>query len=351
MIRNAQLHALSAQLCVFVTGCAFETLVLAIAPLRRYNRLNIIFGGERRVNIIDGHMHTKYFPENWFTDCARARGYSAYAILSLSCMSSFGGAANNEQCLAVKRADPTRAYFFAGLTHPCGDYAAHVRYWLDRGADGIKLIETKPTVWRETGVDLSDARFDPMFDYLERTGTPVLWHVGDPAAFWHRDQAPEFAFRCGWFYGDGGYPALEELYAVTERVLQRHPRLHACLAHLYFCGDDRAHAERILDTYENVRLDITPGVEMYEHFERDLSGWRDFFLKYQDRIQLGTDTDMGDAFDGPNALTLALSMLGSGPVQNFGSIWSRGLDLPEPVIRKIAADNFRAFAGQAPKPL
>ena len=44
-------------------------------------------------------------------------------------------------------------------------------------------------------------------------------------------------------------------------------------------------------------------------------------------------------------------MLGSGPVQNFGSTWPRGLDLPEPVIRKIAADNFRAFAGQAPKPL
>ena len=64
--------------------CAFDAFVLAIAQPGRYNRLNIIFGGERCVNIIDGHMHTKYFPENWFTDCARARGYSAYAILSLS---------------------------------------------------------------------------------------------------------------------------------------------------------------------------------------------------------------------------------------------------------------------------
>ena len=139
------------------------------------------------MKIIDGHMHTKYFPENWFIECADQRGYKAYAILSLSCMKSFNGAVNNEQCLAVKRADPKRAYFFAGLEHPCADYVDHVIKWLGKGADGIKLIETKPTVYNETGVDLSDDKFDAMFAYLEEKEIPVLWHVGDPASFWKRD--------------------------------------------------------------------------------------------------------------------------------------------------------------------
>lgn len=303
------------------------------------------------MKIIDGHMHTKYFPENWFIECADKRGYEAYAVLSLSCMKSFGGAVNNEQCLAVKRADPKRAYFFAGLEHPCQDYRAHVEKWLSKGADGIKFIETKPTVFKETGVDLSDEKFDAMFAYLEETKTPILWHVGDPASFWKREEAPDFAFENGWFYGDGGYASLEELYAIPEKVLAKHPGLHICFAHLYFCGDDRAHAQRLLDTYENVRLDITAGGEMYEQFRSDLAGWKAFFLKYQDRIQLGTDTDMGDALDGHNSLQLSLSALGKGPMDYYGKLYENALDLPDEVAEKITFHNFRAFVSEEPKAL
>ena len=131
-------------------------------------------------------------------------------------MTGFGGAINNEQCLQAKREDPRRCYFFAGLVHPCADPLAHIQTWLQRGADGVKLIETKPTVYRETGADLSSPAFEPLFDFLERSQTPILWHVGDPATFWHRDQAPDFAFANGWFYGDGGFPSLEALYGIAE---------------------------------------------------------------------------------------------------------------------------------------
>jgi predicted TIM-barrel fold metal-dependent hydrolase len=302
------------------------------------------------MKLIDGHMHTRHSPKNWFIDCADARGYSAYALLSLSCMRAYGGAANNEQCLEVKRADPTRAYFFCGLVHPCPDPLAHVKRWLDRGADGLKLIETKPTVFNETQADLSAPEYDEMFAYLEETGTPILWHVGDPATFWKREEAPDFAFENGWFYGDGGFPTLAQLYAIPERVLSRHPKLRVCFAHLYFCGDDRAHLERILTAYPNVRVDITPGVEMYDHFFADRETWRRFFLTYQDRIQLGTDTDMGDEYLGKTPLTLALGALGGGEVNLWGH-HGRGLDLPKDVQEKIAYHNFRAFAGPSPRPL
>lgn len=302
------------------------------------------------MKIIDGHMHTRHSPKNWFIDCADARGYSAYAVLALSCMRSFGGAANNDQCLEAKRADPTRAYFFAGLVHPCPDHLAHVRHWLDRGADGIKLIETKPTVFNETGADLSAPEFDEMFAFLEEAGTPIIWHVGDPATFWRREEAPSFAFENGWFYGDGGFPSLEQLYAIPEAVLSRHPKLCIAFAHLYFCGDDRAHLQRLLDAYENVRLDITPGGEMYDHFFLDPDGWRRFFLTYQDRIHLGTDTDMGDAYLGQTPLKLALDALGDGEVNQWGHVGS-GLNLPADVQEKITFHNFRAFAGKAPRPL
>lgn len=292
------------------------------------------------MKIIDGHMHLHGNAGRWFVDCAAARGYSAYAVLSLSCMKAYDGEENNWQCLRVKQTDPEHAYFFAGLSYPCDDPLAHVRTWLDRGADGIKLIETKPTTYNETGVDLSDLKFDPMFAFLEESGTPILWHVGDPATFWKRDEAPDFAFENGWFYGDGGFPTLEELYAIPETVLSRHPRLKIAFAHLYFCGDDPAHLQRLLDNYENVRVDITPGTEMYDHFDADRAGWRAFFVRNQDRIQLGTDTEMGDAFENSFPLGLALRALGAD-----------GLNLPEDVAEKVAYSNFIAFAGPSPKPL
>ena len=302
------------------------------------------------MRIIDGHMHLADRPNGWFLRCAQERGYSAYAVLSLSCSAGFGGAINNEQCLQAKREDPRRCYFFAGLVHPCADPLAHIQTWLQRGADGVKLIETKPTVYRETGADLSSPAFEPLFDFLERSQTPILWHVGDPATFWHRDQAPDFAFANGWFYGDGGFPSLEALYGIAEAVLARHPRLKVAFAPLSFCGDDRAHAQRLLDRYPNVSLDLTPGVEMYDHFFADREGWRAFFLRYQDRIQLGTDTELGGDILGQTPLTLVLGGLGEGPVDQWGHK-GLGLALPADVLDKICYRNFLAFAGEAPKPL
>lgn len=137
---------------------------------------------------------------------------------------------------------------------------------------------------------------------------------------------------------------------MAETVLERHPKLRATFAHLYFCGDDRAHLERLLDRYENVRVDITPGVEMYDHFFADREGWRDFFVRRQDRIQLGTDTDRGDAFSGETPLALARGALSGGAVDQWGHR-GQGLDLPQAVVQKIVRENFLAFAGAHPKPV
>ena len=55
---------------------------------------------------------------NWFVRCADARGYEAYAILSLSCMNSFFNAQNNDNCLAVKRADAQALLFLCRAGTP-----------------------------------------------------------------------------------------------------------------------------------------------------------------------------------------------------------------------------------------
>lgn len=80
-------------------------------PLRRKN-------GGREMKIIDGHMHTKGAPGRWFADCADARGYEAYAVLSLSCMQAYGGDRNNEECLGGKARGPRARTSLPGSCTP-----------------------------------------------------------------------------------------------------------------------------------------------------------------------------------------------------------------------------------------
>ena len=259
------------------------------------------------------------------------------------------------ETLLAKALDPERCFALCSLDHsrpghPMPDPLTQVKAWLDAGFDGVKFIETKPNCQHATGARLDDMYFDAMFAYLEEHSVPVLWHNGDPATFWKPDECPKWAVENGWGYWDKGCLSLEELYSIVENVLERHPKLRATFAHLYFCGDDRAHLERLLDRYENVRVDITPGVEMYDHFFADREGWRDFFVRRQDRIQLGTDTDRGDAFSGETPLALALGALSGGAVDQWGHR-GQGLDLPQAVVQKIVRENFLAFAGAQPKPV
>jgi len=297
--------------------------------------------------MIDGHVHCYGYTPGRVKRWADATHVAGYVLASLPC----DVADDNDICLRVKQEDPDRAYFFAGLEHPCSDYAANFKSWLEKGADGLKLLETKPTEAVGIGVNPADESFDALFALCEEQRIPIVWHVGDPATFWDPEKVPDWAVKEGWYYGDGRYPTLQELYARAETVLARHPGLNVCFAHLYFCSDDMAHAQRLLDTYPNVRLDITPGSEMYTAFFADREAWRDFFIRNARRIQLGSDVAFDPEGNEPDnsPQDLATTALLDEHV-TAGGFDDRGLDLPEEVVRLICRENFKAFMGKYLKP-
>ena len=290
--------------------------------------------------VIDAHIHLHDYAPGQVKAWADRKQLAGYLLAGLACYRE----GNNEMCLQAKLEDPDRAWFFAGLAHPCADYAAQLQSWLQKGADGLKLLETKPAR-NTTLVDLSGEEFDGMFALCEEQQIPILWHVGDPATFWDPEKAPDWAKANGWYYGEGDYPTLQQLYAQAEKVLARHPRLKVCFAHLYFCSDDMPHAQRLLDAYPNLRLDITPGTEMYTAFFADREAWRAFFLRNAGRIQMGSDTDWYGVGDDPNATVaddLAVSALLSDTVTANGYN-EPGLDLPDETVRAICRENFLKF--------
>ena len=302
----------------------------------------------------DIHIHMNSDAARAVLPTMQKQGAERYVLLSLGAYR--GDLTQNEAVLYAKALDPEHSYAFYAPTHPINgepvpDYLAELKRWLNAGCDGLKLIETKANCAKATGVRLDDMAFDPMFAYCEEHGVPILWHNGDPATYWDPKKCPPKAIRNGWSYIDGSFLSLEELYAITETVLDRHPRLKVTFAHFYFVSDDPAHAGRMMEKYPNLRFDLTPGPAIFGGFTENADFFRSFFLRYADRILLGSDTNVAaDGSDyGPLVTGLVERFLRTDEEYDFFGFRVKGFKLPEDILEKILRSNAAAFVGDVPR--
>ena len=273
----------------------------------------------------------------------------------------------NAQALYAKSRYPHRIFLFAGpdYSHVSQDVDHRLTYsfpqQVDRlialGADGIKLINGKPNCRKDSGIALNSAVYDRFFARVQERGLPLLWHVNDPEEFWNPEQAPEWAKGPGWLY-DETFPTNQSLYQECEAVLAKYPDLTVMFAHFYFLSDFLDRAAALLDRYPNVHLDLAPGIEMLHNFSKRPEQAREFFLKYQDRIVYGVDFSPRFSLTRIWVLRNALETDETFHVPTDDNLfWPdhrtmiRGLKLPEEVLRKIYADNYRRIVSPAPKPL
>ncbi len=326
---------------------------------------------EQNLQILDSHLHIKDEPGlslNGLTAAMDAicteSNFRSTAILSLPCWDK-DHTLQNPLSILQKCLYPKTTYIFGGLDyyiypslpHDC-DFKGQLDTLLKIGVDGIKLIETKPTVRKDLGFKLTSAEYAPFFEGLEQKQVPVLWHTGDPETFWDKDKAPSWAFENGWFYGDGTYPQKEELYNETIEILERYPNLSVTFAHMFFASADVERADRFLDTYKNVRFDLTPGSEMYGNFALNRKDWRSFFIKHQDRILFGTDggwsTNEGMRVKIDQAKEIASGVIRYLTTDDEFKLFGYdvlGVNLPNNVLKKILCDNFVRIVGDKPKPI
>jgi len=309
------------------------------------------------MRIIDSHTHLDQHNPQKLLQMVDHFGYEKYGVMAIPCS---GDPLNTLECLLTKRLAPERTYVFGGMVYIPGrqptadDHEKQLQLMLEAGCDGWKLLESKPSVYRRLQLPLDSDVFDKAFGFAEANNVPLTWHAGDPATFWSLDTAPAFAVENGWTCVGEGFPTLEKIYSEVENVFARHPKLRAAMAHLYFTSDDRAHAERMLDTYEHFWLDLTPGSEMYYAFHEDIPGWRAFFEKYQDKLVFGTDMvdSEGDVVFGSQGTIVDLVLKTFTEDKPFEVLGQKcmGMNLPQPVLDKILAQNFESRVG-APKPI
>ncbi|MBC7320882.1 amidohydrolase family protein, partial [bacterium] len=199
------------------------------------------------------------------------------------------------------------------------------------------------------------------FANIEALQMPIFWHVADPEEFWEKDKIPPIAKERGWDYTDGTYPGKEELYRRVANILERFPKLKIVFAHFYFLSADLERAEKLLESFPNVNLDITPGSEMYYNFSAYPDKTREFFIKYQDRIVFGDDTAVTKNGIAKELITNRIRFMRDfletdkefsvGPTdKNFLARPDtvKGIKLPEPVLKKIYRLNFLRIVGDKP---
>ncbi len=330
------------------------------------------------ITVVDGHIH---FPHPWLTeDILTVMKTTQLTRANLVGTPDLRYVNQNPALIHFKAHHPDRVYICGALDYSQAladparapkSLATQIATLKAIGFDGLKLVEGKPAVRQMISIPFDGPEYAGLWAALEEQGLAVVFHVADPEEFWDPDLCPDWARNQGWFYGDGRYPSKESLYAEIDRVLERHPNLRVVFAHFYFLSADLARAGDFLDAHPRIYFDLTPGVEMYLNFARNIDAAREFFIQYQDRLIYGTDIganavlrdpsqglDMADSlgrtwvvrsfletaapFAAPEGLGHALGM----DAKSF-----HGIGLPHDVLEKIYHVNFERMFGPTPTPL
>jgi len=321
------------------------------------------------IEIIDAHVHARNINSVAnLSGLTEAYGLSAINIASAPCASD-PAAAENLLGPVFKALHPGKFYWFGGLHHKkpvvadekTPDYGGQAKRLWEMGCDGIKMLEGKPSIYKFIGSrPLNDPLYDEFFGWAEQEQVPILYHVADPWRNWDDKTCPQITRDRGWFYGDGSFPLLQELYDQVDEFLSRFPKLPVIFAHFYFIHEDIERAEAFFKRWPNVSYDLTPGGAMYKSFTRYNPAWREFFMRHQDRILFGTDNNGGSRPD-LDGSRLARATERIDRVRIFLETRDEipddprpphvGFELDRDVLDKIYRTNFQRYAGDKPRPV
>lgn len=246
--------------------------------------------------MIDGHIHfAQSMDEKLLNEIIEKYQLEAVA---LQCIPKGGRFPVEKDALAFRKQSKVPVYIFGGIArdifefpkeHLADELCNEIDRLLLMGCDGIKMLEGKPDVRKQYPIpDFDSVVWEGYWNKLEREQIPVVFHVNDPEEFWNAKEVTEFAKNAGWFY-DESYISNEEQYRQVLTVLEKYPRLNICFPHFLFFSKQLERLSKILRTYQNVMIDVTPASEQYFNLSDRIEETKLFFDEFRDRICYGTD--------------------------------------------------------------
>jgi predicted TIM-barrel fold metal-dependent hydrolase len=221
------------------------------------------------------------------------------------------------------------------------------------GAKGLKFHKSLGLSYRDANENLlgiDDPKLDPIWALCGEMKRPVMIHTADPAAFFtpldrYNERWHELNEHPNWLFHGDKYPSRDELLDQRNRVIAKHSNTTFIGAHFGNNPEDLETVGEWLDTYPNFYVDIDARIS---ELGRQPYSSRRFFIKYQDRIMFGTDTN-------PSAGAYRLyyrflesddeyfDIAESHHIQGFWMIY--GIFLPDDVLEKIYNANATKLLG------
>lgn len=323
--------------------------------------------------MIDGHIHyAESIEAERLNKIIEAHRYTAVA---LQCIPKGNKYPVEEDAFRFRQQSPVPVYIFGGIDRSVyrlsknrmseGIVSEAIRL-MNMGCDGIKMLEGKPNIRKMYPIpDFDDEIWGDYWAMAEEQQIPICMHVNDPEEFWDENLVSEYARQVGWFY-DRTYVNNEEQYRQVLNVLERHPDLRIVFPHFFFLSKNLKRLSKILDSYPNVYIDITPGIELYYNLSDQQEEARRFFDIYQDRLCFGTDIgarsviyeekiplSMEESESRINLVTRFLEEEDDYIMYPDGYYFTaekerlmHGLGLPSEILQKIYEDNFMRFCSR-----
>jgi uncharacterized protein len=243
---------------------------------------------------------------------------------------------------------PTRFQLYCGvlatdIDRP--DYPARAAAELERcyrkGARGVGELSDKGWGYgttrapRNQRLHPDDPRLDLFFEKCAELKIPVNVHVSDHPSNWkpldvHQERTPAYQH---FNQLDQDVPSYEELLAIRDRAVARHPKTTFIACHLGNQGNDLASLSKVLDAHPNLYLDIS--ARDYEVGRTPRAAVK-FLNKYSDRVLFGTD--MGRE---KRMYQAWWRLLESADEYMPGRVWWRyyGLELSPQVLQRLYRGN------------
>ena len=202
-----------------------------------------------------------------------------------------------------------------------------------------------------------DPAFEPIYQSIAAHHRTVVAHIAEPDSCWQppNTASPDYAYYQQhpeeYAYAHPEWPSKAAILAARDHFLAENLKLRVVGAHLGSMETDVDEIARRFDRYPNFAVDTAARVVYLMIQPRDKV--RAFLIKYQDRVLYGTDLVVMPKDDTEKALaewndTYARDwkFFATNKTVEVKGRKVQGLELPEPVLRKLYHDNaVRWFPG------
>ena len=313
---------------------------------------------------IDFHVHARELTD--------APAYQALVKLmdsiGMGAIVNLNGGRGEALDTALKAGEPYRdrvATFITfspeGINEPgwSQKFAAEMERAFKAGALGMKVSKTLGQEAKNPDgsfIQADDPRLDPIWAMAAKHERPVMIHISDSIGRFYPIGPKNERYEAGLWRQPGDSsgnlqrsgPPHEVIEKARENMHRKHPKTRFVNAHLAMLYYDPQKLAAFLDTYPNADVELSA---TFQDIGRAPRLWREFIIKYQDRVFMGSDgnpTRGADEFWIPHWRTLEtydeyfyhpaqIRTPGGSPGHGRWNI--SGLGLPDEVLRKVYYQN------------